>query len=116
SGVGYWTTNVRVPEDLVCFGEAYVRNLFAKNGMTITEPIHFGKWAGRANTLRYQDVVFARKTVSGKLAYPHLRARNRTATLLRRWFHAPLQKFFWRSETISHVERAHDAARRQRAA
>jgi SAM-dependent methyltransferase len=115
-GNGYWTTNVRVPEDLVCFDEPYVRGLFTKNGLTIAEPIHFGKWAGRTGTLRYQDVVVARKTSCGQLAYPQLRARRRAAALLRRLFHAPLQKFFWRSATIGQVERAQDAARRQQRA
>jgi SAM-dependent methyltransferase len=110
AGNGYWTTNPRTPEDLTCYDEAVVRLLYDRNGLVIDDPIHYGKWCGRTDTLSWQDVVVARKARAGCLAHPRVPLRRRAAVVVRRLFHGPLQKYLWRGATIAHVERARKAA------
>ena len=47
------------PERAVAQLEESVRELYARNGLIIEEPIRFGKWSGRADGLSYQDIVLA---------------------------------------------------------
>lgn len=58
---GYSIVSEEAPEAAIGFPEAYVREIFAKNGLTIQEPLHWGSWPGRENGLTYQDVVVAVK-------------------------------------------------------
>jgi SAM-dependent methyltransferase len=59
---GCFTTTLENPEAAVAFLEPYIRGLFARSGLTICEPIHFGSWCGRARFLSYQDIVIGRKS------------------------------------------------------
>lgn len=61
SGEGYRTVSADVPESVIAFPEAYVRDLFQRHGLEISTPIYFGKWCGREQGLTYQDVVVAVK-------------------------------------------------------
>jgi SAM-dependent methyltransferase len=54
-------TDRRVPEYVVAYYEDWVRAAYAKSGLEIVEPVHFGAWAGRTETLHNQDVVVARR-------------------------------------------------------
>jgi len=54
------TENARAPEDAIAYPEEHVRELFARNGMAIREPIHFGTWSGAASRI-YQDIVVVEK-------------------------------------------------------
>ena len=60
-GDGYRTVSEEVPESVIAFPEAYVRELFQRHGLAIVEPVHFGLWCGRAQGITYQDVVVATK-------------------------------------------------------
>lgn len=58
---GYRIVSEEAPEGAIGFPEAYVREIFAKAGLAIQEPIHWGSWPGREKGLTYQDVVVAVK-------------------------------------------------------
>ncbi|MDQ5910256.1 MAG: Class SAM-dependent methyltransferase [Pseudomonadota bacterium] len=58
---GYLSTSRTTPENTVAYPETTVRELYARNGLKIEEPILYGSWSGRDNFLSYQDVVIARK-------------------------------------------------------
>ncbi len=109
---GFRTTNPRAPEDATCYGEAVIRDLYGRNGLSIEEPIHYGYWTGRAEAecVTHQDVIVAVKARAGCSAHPRVPFRRRAAMVVRRLFHRPLQKYVWRSETIKHVERARKKA------
>ncbi len=55
------TTNLRIPEDVVCYDESYICDLYKKNGLNILRPIHYGSWSGREYYLDYQDMILAEK-------------------------------------------------------
>jgi SAM-dependent methyltransferase len=57
----YRTKEKGIPEAAVAYREDYVRNLYSENGLEIVEPIHYGRWCGRKDFLRYQDIVMTRK-------------------------------------------------------
>ena len=50
-----------IPESAVAYNEEYIRHCYLRYELKIQEPIHFGAWSGRENTLSFQDVVVARK-------------------------------------------------------
>jgi ubiquinone/menaquinone biosynthesis C-methylase UbiE len=50
--------NREVPETAVAYEEARIRELYSKCGLTIVEPIHYGRWAGRASRTG-QDIILA---------------------------------------------------------
>jgi ubiquinone/menaquinone biosynthesis C-methylase UbiE len=58
---GCCTTTPKNPENAIAFQEKYIRGLFHKFGLSISEPIHYGSWCGRADFLNCQDIVIARK-------------------------------------------------------
>jgi ubiquinone/menaquinone biosynthesis C-methylase UbiE len=58
---GYFIVTTENPEAAIAFPEPYVRKLFSKFGLSISEPIHFGSWCGRQQFLSYQDIVIAKK-------------------------------------------------------
>ena len=49
------------PELAVAFDEGYIRELYRERGLSIEEPIRYGRWCGRAEALDYQDIVLAVK-------------------------------------------------------
>ena len=54
-----WVIDPAVPESAVAFPDDSVREVFARHGLTIEEPIHRGSWSGRADSLSFQDLVIA---------------------------------------------------------
>jgi SAM-dependent methyltransferase len=57
----YRTTNPRTPEHVVAYYEPWARDAYARSGLEVVEPVHYGAWAGRTETLHNQDVVLARR-------------------------------------------------------
>lgn len=57
----YRTTNLRIPEDVVCYDESFIRKLYQKNGFKVIEPIYYGSWSGIDDYLDYQDIILAVK-------------------------------------------------------
>ncbi len=53
------------PEAAVGFEEGFIRRNFARQGLEIVEPIHYGSWCGRKQPLSYQDIVVGVKKVEG---------------------------------------------------
>ena len=53
--------NQNMPEDAIAYDEAVVRELFERNGLKVTLPIHYGSWCGRQTFLTYQDLILATK-------------------------------------------------------
>lgn len=58
----YYTTTLETPETAIAFRDEYIRNLFPKLGLTISQPIHYGSWCGRRSFVSYQDIVIATKS------------------------------------------------------
>lgn len=59
---GCFTTTVDDPEVAIAFSETCSRKLMDKFGLSISDPIHYGSWCGRAKFLSYQDIIIATKT------------------------------------------------------
>lgn len=57
----YHLDNPAVPEAAIAYDEQFIRSLYAKYGLEIVEPIHYGKWCGRENCLSWQDIAIAIK-------------------------------------------------------
>ncbi|HEY0101240.1 MAG TPA: hypothetical protein VGB76_20115, partial [Pyrinomonadaceae bacterium] len=57
----YRTINRSRPEDAVAYDEKFVRKLYEKYGLTVSEPVYYGSWCGRENFLSLQDMVLAYK-------------------------------------------------------
>jgi hypothetical protein len=55
----YRTINKSRPEDAVAYDEKYIRSLYEKYGLVISEPIYYGSWCGRENFMSLQDMVLA---------------------------------------------------------
>lgn len=53
--------NPAEPEETVAYDEKYIRSLYEKNGLKITQPVHCGWWCGRGKFLSFQDAVMAVK-------------------------------------------------------
>ena len=60
-GRGFRTIDKTTPESGVAYDEKFIRELYEKLRLTIAEPIHFGSWCGRENSLSYQDIIVALK-------------------------------------------------------
>jgi SAM-dependent methyltransferase len=58
---GYVTANLENPEASIAFEEAYMRQLFSRFDLSFEQPIHYGRWCGRKDSLSYQDVVITIK-------------------------------------------------------
>lgn len=58
---GYRIKDPDIPEAAVAYDEKYIRELYQKNNLYITPPIHYGSWCSRKNSLSYQDIVLAIK-------------------------------------------------------
>lgn len=48
-------------EAAIAYEEGYLRTLCGRAGLRIIEPIHYGSWRRKAQTLRYQDIISAVK-------------------------------------------------------
>jgi SAM-dependent methyltransferase len=48
-----------IPESAVAYREEAVRGMYARHGLEIVEPIHWGGWSGRVEHLSSQDIVVA---------------------------------------------------------
>jgi ubiquinone/menaquinone biosynthesis C-methylase UbiE len=57
-----FTANENRPESAIAYDESFVRECFAKNGLCILEPLHYGFWSGRKKFLSFQDITLAVKT------------------------------------------------------
>jgi SAM-dependent methyltransferase len=55
----YRTRDESIPENALAIEEGEVRRMFGEASLEVIEPIHFGGWTGRAETLSYQDIVLA---------------------------------------------------------
>lgn len=53
----YRTRNESVPESAIAYDEAFLRQLIAGVGLTISDPIHYGRWSGGQPGLSYQDIM-----------------------------------------------------------
>jgi ubiquinone/menaquinone biosynthesis C-methylase UbiE len=49
------------PEAAVAYPESTIRALYERYGLEIEEPIRYGAWSGRRESLGYQDIVVASK-------------------------------------------------------
>jgi hypothetical protein len=58
---GGLTTNLNIPEQGVSFEEQKVRELYARNGIRLRQPIYYGSWCGRAEHFDYQDICIGYK-------------------------------------------------------
>ena len=58
---GFVTADKTSPERAIAYSEESVEKLFEKNGLTISQPIHYGSWCDRKISLSYQDIVVAEK-------------------------------------------------------
>ena len=60
SGDRYFTPNPQRPEDAIAFDEALVRQMHARAGLKLVEPVHYGSWPGRkTNSGSMQDKVLS---------------------------------------------------------
>lgn len=57
----HWICSKRVPELGVAYDERYLREIYAKHGLSDPPDIYFGTWCGRSSGLDIQDVVVATK-------------------------------------------------------
>jgi len=55
------TSNLTNPEWSISYEETFVRSLLSKHSLTVTEPIHYGRWCSRQNYVSYQDLIIATK-------------------------------------------------------
>ena len=60
---GCLTTDKNEPESAVAYDESSLLSLYAKHGLNILGPIHYGSWCGRETFLSYQDIIIGRKKV-----------------------------------------------------
>jgi SAM-dependent methyltransferase len=60
---GCLTTDKNTPEDAIAYDEKFVKSLFDKHGLTISQPIYYGSWCNRQNFFGYQDLIVAEKKI-----------------------------------------------------
>jgi SAM-dependent methyltransferase len=60
-GDGIYSTAKDIPERVIAYDEDFIRQLYAKNGLNVSEPVHYAKWCGRENGINGQDVIIAVK-------------------------------------------------------
>jgi ubiquinone/menaquinone biosynthesis C-methylase UbiE len=53
--------NEKTPESAIAYREEYIRELYKRNGFSITSPILYGGWSGRKDFLSFQDIIVAHK-------------------------------------------------------
>jgi SAM-dependent methyltransferase len=57
-GHGYRSDSARIHERAVAYKEEWLRNMLGSSGLSVAEPIHYGRWSGSDGPLD-QDVVLA---------------------------------------------------------
>lgn len=57
----YSTTDLNMPEIAIAYDEEFVKNLFQKYKLIITNNIYYGVWSGRKNGYDCQDIIIIRK-------------------------------------------------------
>ena len=55
------TMSKKTPDYIIAYHEDFVRNLFIKHGLHITEPIKYGFWCGRKSNVSFQDFIMGIK-------------------------------------------------------
>ena len=60
-GEGCKVIDKDMPELACSYSESYVRNLYAKHNVDISDGMCYGRWSGRENTMSHQDVVIGTK-------------------------------------------------------
>jgi SAM-dependent methyltransferase len=58
-GDGYLYSIRKRPEAAIAYREEAVRELFEGAGLKLRDPIHYGRWSGRADGIRGQDITVA---------------------------------------------------------
>ncbi len=58
---GIRVTDPNNPEAVIGYPETMIRQILTDNGLTIIEPIYFGSWSGRQDSVTFQDLVILRK-------------------------------------------------------
>jgi ubiquinone/menaquinone biosynthesis C-methylase UbiE len=58
---GCLTTNENVPESAIAYNEEFIKELFEKYKLKISQPIYYGSWCKRDSFLSYQDIIIATK-------------------------------------------------------
>jgi SAM-dependent methyltransferase len=61
---GYRTIHEKREEEAIAFPESYIRDLYAKRGLDVQEPLRYGAWSGRKEHMSFQDVVIAAKSAN----------------------------------------------------
>jgi ubiquinone/menaquinone biosynthesis C-methylase UbiE len=57
-GEGAWRyVHEHSPESAAAYDESYVMELLAQHGLTLKQPIYYGRWSGRTDGLSYQDIL-----------------------------------------------------------
>lgn len=59
----YAVADERCPEAVVFYDEIYFKNLIAKHGFRLRQPIRYGSWCGRSPANEYQDVLIVESSV-----------------------------------------------------
>lgn len=57
----YYSTSKTNPEEGIAYDNNYIKKLYLKHNFEIQEPILYGSWSGRDQSLTYQDVIIASK-------------------------------------------------------
>jgi ubiquinone/menaquinone biosynthesis C-methylase UbiE len=57
----YRSISRETPEYSVAYEEEYLRELYARCGHELVEPVHYGTWCGREGLENYQDIIVARR-------------------------------------------------------
>ena len=57
----YRVKEKNTPEAAIAFQEDFIRDLYKEKGLKIAEPIRYGSWSGREDSLSLQDIVVAQK-------------------------------------------------------
>jgi SAM-dependent methyltransferase len=57
----FLSVSAKSPENALAYPVATVREYYVRHGLVIDEPLLFGEWSGRENSLTWQDVVNAHK-------------------------------------------------------
>lgn len=54
-----WTTHPGSPEDAIAYRPGDLQRLIDESGLSVREPIHYGRWANRPDGTAGQDIVIA---------------------------------------------------------
>jgi SAM-dependent methyltransferase len=54
---GVMTSNLAIPEAAIAYPSEYFEQLAESSGLTLSRPVHFGTWSGRADGRSTQDII-----------------------------------------------------------